>query len=126
MTPYKWLFWTWDGEGEPRRVPASTYLDWLMTLPHGVRVVALTRINDDVRVSTVFVGVDHDRAGRLPILFETRVFGGKLDRAVQRYETAEQARRGHEEIVRQVKEKEASAHAGSGTRTRPPRGGERF
>lgn len=49
-----------------------------------------------VRVSTVFLGLDHSFSGRSkPILFETMVFGGLLDQSQDRYSTLEEAQKGH-------------------------------
>lgn len=51
---------------------------------------------DDVRVSTVFLGLDHGfNVNGPPVLFETMVFGGKHDGYQERYETKEQAIKGH-------------------------------
>ena len=42
----------------------------------------------NIRVSTVFLGLDHRYSGQgKPILFETMVFGGKLDMEQERYYT---------------------------------------
>ncbi len=62
-------------------------------------------------VSTVFLGIYHnyDPAG-LPLLFETMVFGGKGDEddeytgQVWRYSTYEEARQGHNEVMRLIEE----------------------
>lgn len=63
------------------------------------------RVGDDevdgVRVSTVFLGMDHNwsQAGP-PILFETMLFGTPdEDNPMVRYSTEQQAREGHEAIV---------------------------
>lgn len=50
----------------------------------------------DVRVSTVFLGLDHSfglQDG--PILFETMIFGGPHDGYQKRYRTTEEAKKGH-------------------------------
>lgn len=57
-----------------------------------------------VRVSTVFLGLDHGYGGGLPILFETMVFGGKLDENQWRYSTYQEAVEGHARVLREVKE----------------------
>jgi hypothetical protein len=66
------------------------------------RRVALTNIGV-VRVSTVFLGMDHNfsREGP-PVLYETLVENGALDDRMERYCTREDALRGHFEIVRLV------------------------
>jgi hypothetical protein len=51
---------------------------------------------DGVRVSTVWIGIDHGfgRTER-PLLFETMIFGGTLDGDTWRYATEAEARAGH-------------------------------
>lgn len=65
--------------------------------------VARTEI-DGVRVSTVFLGIDHGYDTGEPILFETMVFGGELDQEQERYCTWDEAERGHEAMVRRVRD----------------------
>jgi len=65
------------------------------------------RIGEDqigkVRVSTVFLGLDHNFQGGEPVLFETMIFGGPLDSSQWRYRTYADAERGHQEALAQVK-----------------------
>ena len=58
---------------------------------------------DDVTISTVFLGLDHstDEGGE-PMIFETMVFGGKHDGLCQRYSTPGQARTGHYELYETI------------------------
>jgi hypothetical protein len=58
----------------------------------------------DVRVSTVFLGLDHSFGSGEPLLFETMVFGGPLDGEQDRYATRSAAQAGHDVIVARVKE----------------------
>lgn len=58
----------------------------------------------DIRVSTVFLGLDHQWGSGPPLLFETMVFGGPLDSEQDRYSTWEAADEGHREMVRRVTE----------------------
>jgi len=51
-------------------------------------------VADDVRISTVFLGLDHGHGGK-PLWFETMVFGGVLDQLQERYATWDQAAAGH-------------------------------
>ena len=63
------------------------------------RRVAETWI-DDVRVSTVFLGIDHNFfPGRDPALFETMVFADQEDFRMRRYCIWEEAEAGHAEMV---------------------------
>ena len=59
---------------------------------------------DSVRVSTVFMGVDHnfDPDGE-PLLFETMIFGGRLDHSRSRCATWAEAEAMHAEAVRLVR-----------------------
>lgn len=79
---------TWFEENHTRRQLARS------AVPHG-------------RVSTVFLGLDHnfDPAGP-PLVFETMVFGGPHDQYQRRYATYGEAMAGHAQTV-------AMASAGS-------------
>ena len=55
-----------------------------------------------VQISTVFLGIDHgDGLGR-PLLFETMVFGGKMNGHQERYSTWKEAETGHNRIVSKI------------------------
>ena len=58
---------------------------------------------DGVRVSTVFLGLDHSFGDGPPLLFETLIFDGKLDGEMDRYTTWEEAEVGHKNMVDRVK-----------------------
>jgi hypothetical protein len=49
-------------------------------------IVEKTEIGN-VKISTVFLGLDHSYFAGPPILFETMVFGGEYDEHQQRYTT---------------------------------------
>lgn len=55
-----------------------------------------------VKVSTVFLGIDHQFGDGPPLLFETMVFGGKHDDYCERYSTWDEAAVGHARICRMV------------------------
>jgi len=70
------------------------------------RTVGLTDVTSEIRVSTVFLGMDHRFPGRPkgpPILFETLVFGGPLDGQGGRYVSWDDAEAGHKAMVRKVR-----------------------
>jgi len=69
------------------------------------RCVAQTILPSGVRVSTVFLGLDHSFSDGKPILFETMVFGKcKFDEYQERYSTWEEAEAGHQQALTKVKE----------------------
>ena len=69
------------------------------------RVVTQTKLPWGGLVSTVFLCLDHSFGGGRPLIFETMVFSKKscseLD--MDRYATEEEARAGHEAMVRKWK-----------------------
>jgi len=70
------------------------------------RTVAKTEIDvngEEVRVSTVFLVLDHNFSGELPVLFETMIFGGIHNEHQSRYCTWSEAERGHEYAVKMVR-----------------------
>lgn len=84
-------FYNWDGK------PISMW-EWV-ALFERPRHVADTHL-DEVRVSTVWLGSDHNFSSTgPPLIFETMVFGGPLDEEQVRYATLEQARAGHDFMV---------------------------
>lgn len=77
----------------PVNVPFEEYVIWSMGDFEKNNRVADTMIGD-VRVSTVFLGLDHSWDKGEPVLFETLVFGGELDGHMQRYCSWEAAEKG--------------------------------
>jgi hypothetical protein len=63
--------------------------------------------NENVRVSTVFLGYNAAYYGAedKPLFFETMVFGGAYDDYMMRYEKYQEAVDGHNEIVNEIKSK---------------------
>lgn len=84
---------------EPVSVPKL--LEWARWVETADRTVAVTYLTTTIRVSTVFLGLDHSfgRPGQGPILFETMVFGGRHDGAQARYATWDEALAGHWRMV---------------------------
>ncbi len=88
------------------KIKKATLFEWAKW--HGNpdnRRIELTMIGD-IRISTVFLGLDHGMhfTNKIPVLFETMVFGGELDSFQWRYCTYGDAKRGHYEIVNAIKE----------------------
>ena len=68
------------------------------------RKVARTVVPEaDAEVSTVFLVIDHSHGGGRPLIFESMVFGGRLDQHCERYSTEAEARAGHARLVAALK-----------------------
>ena len=59
---------------------------------------------DGIRVSTVFLGVDHNFGRGPAVLFETMVFGGDYNHYCCRYCNRLQAKAGHDQALSMVRE----------------------
>ena len=69
-----------------------------------LKTVAKDQIGD-AKVSTVWLGLDHELGfDGPPLIFETMIFGGEHDKFQERYSTEEQARARHLEIVAALRE----------------------
>lgn len=77
-------------------------IEWATWRKKADRKVAKDTVGDS-EISTVFSGVDHQFGVGPPVLFETLVFSGSLDRKVVRYSTWEEAEAGHRAMVERVK-----------------------
>jgi len=56
----------------------------------------------DVKISTIFLGLDHQLGDGPPLLFETMILGGKHDQDQWRYHTWDEAMEGHKAAVKLV------------------------
>jgi hypothetical protein len=89
-------------------VPCGNTNRWAEWMGKNNRAVAVDHLTEQVWVSTIFLGVDHDFFHEgVPVLFETMVFGGALNHLQERYSTWEQADLGHLAILARVIEVEA-------------------
>jgi hypothetical protein len=84
--------------------PIADVLEWARLFETMDRRVALDDVvcgDGSVRISTVFLGLDHNWDGGPPLIFETMCFGGPppVDQWQTRYSTEEQARAGHQKVV---------------------------
>jgi len=66
---------------------------------HERRRVARTEIADDVHVSTVWLGLNHQWGDGPPLIYETMIFGGPHDSEMWRYPSWEAALAGHDQAV---------------------------
>jgi hypothetical protein len=74
------------------------WAEWMESADRHVR----DTFRDDVRVSTVFLGLDHNVFEGPPLLFETMVFVNDASQTCERYSTWAEAAQGHENAVAQV------------------------
>lgn len=90
-----------DKDGIAIRVPKGKEIDYAMDMENKWQIE--TRVNH-VRVSTVFLAIDHRHGNDgPPILFETMVFGGEHDEYQMRYSNMAEAKIGHAKAVTMVK-----------------------
>lgn len=86
-------------------MPVKDAIEWSKCFEKKNRHVAKTVIEggeEKIGVSTVFLGLDHQYGKGKPVLFETMVFGGKLDGDMYRYTSWTAAERGHRRTVKGV------------------------
>ncbi len=96
------MYYVLDEDGNPQKEPdLLTWARWFETETN--RVVA-KYTHDDFMVSTVFFGD--------PVLWETMVFGGRLDHEQWRYRSRDDAIAGHRAAV----DKALAAVASAGVR----------
>ena len=88
---------------EGHKPVTADLMTWAKWFEKANRHVAKTQITDDISVSTVFLGLDHQFGEGPPLLFETMIFGGEFDEDMDRYETWEQAEEGHKRMVEKAK-----------------------
>jgi hypothetical protein len=69
-------------------------LEWAKEFENQNRIVRFSQVKK-VRVSTIFLGLDHSLNGGKPVLFETMIFGGKHNEYQERYSTWNEAVEGH-------------------------------
>ena len=81
----------------PRALP--DVVEWARWFETANRIVAQTEVTPDVKVSTVFLGINHNFGSGSPILFETMIFGGPHDSFTERYHTWDEAEAGHARAV---------------------------
>lgn len=85
-----------------KALPVGDMFEWARAFEKP-RIVKQTTIKG-VFISTVFLGLDHNYySSGPPLIFESMVFGGKLDLETRRYSTYEQAQEGHAVLVAAVK-----------------------
>jgi hypothetical protein len=79
-------------------VPCEDLIEWAKWIETSNRRVAEDTIGD-VRISTVFLGLNHSFGGPSPLLFETMIFGGPHDQHQARCTFWDDAVKQHAEAV---------------------------
>ena len=88
-------------DGKIKEVSFMEAAAWMGANKHQIEH---TDLGDGVFVSTVFLTIDHGWGRhKLPVLFETMVFGGKFNENQWRYCTLEEAQVGHQIVVNAVR-----------------------
>ena len=87
--------------------PCGDVLEWAREFETSDRHVGLTQVTDrarSIRVSTVFLGLDHGFGSGPPLIFETMTFPDDdlLEEDCERYATEDQAHAGHAAMVAKV------------------------
>lgn len=95
----KHFHYKWKKGGEITPIDVT---EWAIWFEKADRKVAWTKIHY-VKISTVFIGLDHNMGNGPPRLFETMVFGGRFDMEVERYPTEKLALRGHKNMCDRIR-----------------------
>lgn len=69
---------------------------------HDYRLLARDWVGS-VEVATVWLGFDHSFRSAEPVIFETVVFGGRMDQYSRRYGTEQEALAGHARVLATVR-----------------------
>ena len=89
-------------EGQTPKL-APDIMEWTRWFEKADRHVGDTQVGK-LRVSTVFLGLDHSFTGGTPILFETMIFGAE-EEYQERYATWQEAEAGHQLAVQIAEQK---------------------
>ena len=89
-----------DREGQPISMDRWSVLFEDLAYKH----VAMTAIDTEVEVSTVWMGLNHQFGEGPPLTFETMIFGGEHNQQCWRWSTQEAALAGHDQIVTMLRE----------------------
>lgn len=95
-----------DEKGNP--IPCEDLMEWARWMEKVDRRVGSDiftgKSGEEIRISTVFLGLDHSFSYGPPMLYETMIFGGDHNDYQERYFLKEEAIAGHKIAVNMVKE----------------------
>lgn len=74
-------------------------LTWGKWHEAGKNIIRKSKLPGAIKVSTIFLGMDHSFGAGQPILFETMIFGGTHNHYQERYRTFEGAIAGHKRAI---------------------------
>jgi hypothetical protein len=89
-----------DENNKPILSTIIQYVEWIEKNPE--RKAVKQEYVGDVRISTVFLGLDHVWNSDIPLLWETMIFGGEHDQYMDRYTSYEEALEGHQTALNLV------------------------
>ena len=92
-----------DDDNNPVKSTVNEFVDWEEAYPE--KRIIKQYDNDEVFVSTVFLGLDHAWNSDIPVLWETMIFGGEHDQYQERYTSYEDALEGHKIALNLVNQK---------------------
>ena len=87
-------FYVLTSDGDPWPVDLLTWGQWFET-HRAERIVQQDDVSPAIRVSTVFLGVDHGWGDGPPLIFETMIFRDGSGEECWRYTTRAEALAGH-------------------------------
>ena len=95
------VFYSIDENGTVKNVPDLR--DWKTTLFQGnYRLV--DEISKTVEIATIFTGIDKSLGtNKVPVLFETIIFGGKMDGETYNYTSWADAQKGHAQLLNELR-----------------------
>lgn len=105
MTSHNYIL---NDEGEPQVCEDIVKWGRWFQVTHN-RIVGRTDLSNGIRISTVFLGLDHSFNEGPPVLWETMIFGAKGDEYQERYTSREAAILGHAEALEAAKKMEPAA-----------------
>lgn len=91
-------------------IPCPDLMAWAKWLETSPRIVQRDIVGD-VRVSTVFLGLDYSFGDGPPLLWETMIFGGEHDQYQDRYSSHADALVGHARALLMVANPATNADA---------------
>lgn len=77
-------------------------MEWVEWIEHTDKRFLKSSKVGEIKVSSIFLGLDYSFGGKEPLYFETMIFGGKREGEIERYSTYDETMKRHEEIVKEL------------------------